>query len=133
MFRRKRRSFEDLQAEIESHLQMEADEIRDTAAAGESLPACGGLDVNGAQSGRPAPLNADSAARRNFGNITALEERWYESGRWTLFGQLGQELRNGMRLIKRGPGFSLFVILTLAMGIGATSTILSVAPVSRRP
>src|SRR5215472_11709058 len=108
MFRRKRRSFEDLQAEIESHLRLEADEIRDTALSAAGGPACGGPDVNRAQAGRPAPLDADAAARRTFGNVTALEERWYESSRWTFFDHSGLELRRGLRQLKQRPGFSLF-------------------------
>ena len=104
MFRSKKRSFEDFRAEIESHLQLEADEIRDTAPAADP----------------------DSAARRTFGNSTAVQEQWYESGRWTIFDHLLRELRAGMRQVKRRPGFSLFVTLTLAMGIGANSTIFSI-------
>jgi putative ABC transport system permease protein len=104
MFLRKKRSFEDFQAEIESHLQLEADEIRDTAPTADP----------------------DSAARRTFGNITAVQEQWYESGRRTFFDHLLRELRDGVRQIKRRPGFSLFVILTLAMGIGANSTIFGI-------
>src|SRR5579871_3598838 len=104
MFRRKKRPFEDFRAEIESHLSLEADEIRETAPS----------------------VDADSAARRTFGNITAVGEQWYESGRWRFFDQLRRELRHGVRQIRLRPGFSLFVILTLAIGIGANSTIFSI-------
>jgi predicted permease len=104
MFRRKKRSFEDFQAEIESHLELEADEIRGTAPAAD----------------------AAGTARRTFGNIAAIQEGWYESGRWMFFDHLGREFRHGLRQIKQKPGFSLFVILTLALGIGASSTIFSI-------
>ncbi len=104
MFWRKKRSFDDFKAEIESHLGLEADEIRDTAAS----------------------TDPDSAARRVFGNVTALQERWYEAGRWMFFDHLRRELRHGLRQIKQRPGFALFVILTLAIGIGANSTIFSI-------
>jgi predicted permease len=104
MFRRKRRSLEDFRAEIESHLALEADELRTS---------------------HPGP-NSDAAARRAFGNITAAQERWYEHGRSMFFDHLGRELRHGVRQIRRRPGFSLFVILTLALGIGANSTIFSI-------
>lgn len=104
MFLRKKRSFEDFQAEIESHLKLEADEIRGAAPSADP----------------------DSAARRNFGNIPAVEERWYESGRLMFFDHLGRELRHGVRQIKQRPGLSLFVVLTLAMGIGANSSIFSI-------
>lgn len=104
MFRRKKRSVEDFRAEVESHLKLEADEIRDATAV----------------------VDADSAARRTFGNVTTVQEQWYESGRWMLSEHLSRELRHGVRQIKRRPGFSLFVILTLAIGMGANSTIFSV-------
>ena len=104
MLRRKKRSFEDFQAEIESHLRLEADEIRD----------------------RGPCVHPDSAARQKFGNITAIEEQWYESRRWMFLDQLRLELQHGARQIRQKPGFSLFVILTLAMGIGANTTIFSV-------
>ena len=104
MFRRRKRSLEDFRAEIESHLGLEADEIRATAPSADS----------------------DAAARRTFGNVTAVEEQWYEHGRWMFFDNLGRELRHGGRQIRRKPGFALFVILTLAIGIGANSTIFSI-------
>ena len=104
MFWRKRRSLEDFQAEIESHLALEADEVRDTAPCADP----------------------DAAARRSFGNLTAAEESWSEHGRWMFLDHLGRELRHGLRQIKRRPGFCLFVILTLGMGIGANSAIFSV-------
>src|SRR5215831_13789607 len=74
MFWRKQRSFEDFRAEIESHLALEAVEIHETRAR----------------------VDADAAARRSFGNITALQERWYEHGRWMFFDHLGRELRQGV-------------------------------------
>jgi macrolide transport system ATP-binding/permease protein len=103
MFRRRKRSFEDFQTEIESHIGLEADEIRATASCADS----------------------DAAARRAFGNVAAVEEQWYEYGRWMFLDYLGRELRHGVRLIRQRPGFSLFMILTLAIGIGANSTIFS--------
>lgn len=103
-FRRKRRSLEDLQAEIASHLELEADELRD---AGRSV-------------------DAEGEARRAFGNVAALEEKWYEAGRWTFFDHLRRELRDGFRQMRRRPGFSFFVMLTLGAGIGANTTMFSV-------
>ncbi len=104
MFRRKKRSFEDFQAEIQSHLRLEADEIAGNAPSADSA----------------------SVALRTFGNVTAVQEQWYESRRWMLFDHLRRELRHGLRQIARRPGFALFVILTLAIGIGANSTIFSI-------
>ena len=49
------------------------------------------------------------------------------STRSTLFAGVTQDLRHGLRLLKREPGFSLLAILTIALGIGATTTLFSVA------
>jgi predicted permease len=101
---RKKRSFEDFQEEIESHLAIQADEIRDTEP-------CGDLDA---------------AARRAFGNVTTTQERWYEHRYWMFFDYLSRDMRQALRQMKRRPGFCMVVILTLALGIGANSAIFSI-------
>jgi predicted permease len=117
MFRRKKRSLDDFRAEIESHLGLEADEIegdrhqRPRGAENAPWDAC---------------VSPQATARRAFGNVAAVQEQWYESGRWMFFDHLAREFRHGLRQIRQRPGFSLFVILTLAVGIGANSTIFSV-------
>jgi macrolide transport system ATP-binding/permease protein len=55
--------------------------------------------------------------RRAFGNIAAIQEQWYEHGRPIFLENLVRDLNLGARQIRRRPAFSLFVILTLAMGI----------------
>lgn len=104
MFWRSKRSPEDFKAEVESHLAHEAELIN---AAGSC----------------PDP---DAAARRMFGNITAIEEARYEHEHWMWADHLGRDLRQGVRQLKNRPGFSLIVILTLALGVGATSAIFSI-------
>ena len=104
LLRRRKRPLEDFQAEIESHLALEADALCETNPASDS----------------------EAAARRAFGNIAAIQERWYEHGRLMFLDHLARDLRLGARQIRRRPGFSLFVILTLAVGIAANSAIFSV-------
>jgi predicted permease len=104
MWWRKKRSFEDFQEEIDSHLAIEADEIRDVGACADSA----------------------AAARRAFGNVAATQEKWYEHGHWMFFDSLSRDLRQALRQMKKRPGFCLVVILTLALGIGANSAVFSI-------
>src|SRR5512143_3987512 len=44
-----------------------------------------------------------------------------------VFPDLIQDARHGLRLLKREPGFAFVAVLTIALGIGATTTLFSVA------
>ena len=68
----------------------------------------------------------EQAARRAFGNVALVREAFYENGRWLLWDQICRDLRHALRLFWRRPGFSAVVVLTLALGIGATSAIFGV-------
>ena len=103
MFRRKRKS-SDFRAEIEAHIELERDRL--------------------IQQGR-SPEDAQVAARRAFGNVLQTEERFYESGRWQWWDNLRQDVRFGIRMLVRNPGFTVTVILTLALSIGANTAIFS--------
>jgi macrolide transport system ATP-binding/permease protein len=103
MFRRRRNS-SDFRHEIESHIELERDRLIRQ-----------GLN----------PEDAQAAARRAFGNVLQTEERLYESGRWLWWDNFQQDVRFGMRMLVRNPGFTLTVILTLALSIGANTAIFS--------
>ena len=71
--------------------------------------------------------DALQAARRRFGNTTAVREAVYEMNSLNLVESVWQDIRVGLRQLRRNPVFACSGILILALGIAATTVIFSIA------
>jgi putative ABC transport system permease protein len=74
-----------------------------------------------------APADAGREARRQFGNVTAIRERTRDQWGGVSIDVLVQDVRYGLRMIRKAPGFSGVAIASLAVGIGASTVLFSLA------
>jgi putative ABC transport system permease protein len=65
-------------------------------------------------------------ARREFGNVTLIEEQAREVWRWRWIEDLFSDVRFSLRQLRRSPAFAAAGALTLALGIGANTAVFSV-------
>ncbi len=72
------------------------------------------------------PAEARAAARRKLGNATQICEGVYRMNTLTFMEGLLRDARHAVRMIRTKPGFSVAVLLSLALGIGANTAIFSV-------
>jgi putative ABC transport system permease protein len=71
-------------------------------------------------------VDATYASQRALGNVTLAREDARAIWTWPSLERLWQDVRFGVRLLKRQPTFAATAILTLAIGIGVTTTVFSV-------
>lgn len=106
MFRRRRNSRDsDLDREIRAHLDLEAEEQQ----------------ANGV-----SPGEARYAARRALGNQTLVKEDTRAMWRWNSLDRFWRDFRYAFRALRKSKGFAITAVLTLALGIGASTAVFTV-------
>lgn len=100
-----RRSQDDFEDEIRSHIELEADRLRAL--------------------GMPSD-EAEFAARRNFGNRSIAEDRFYHAQRFSPMQDALRDVRHAWRALRRSPGFVITCVGTLALAMGAVAGMFTV-------
>jgi predicted permease len=95
---------DDLREELQFHLDQEATDLQKDGFSVES---------------------ARMAARRDLGNTGLVHEETRAVWTWTGLEQLGQDCRYGLRTLASNRTFTALAVLSLALGIGANTTIYS--------
>ncbi len=104
-WRRRRVEEDDLSEELRAHVAIEA---RQRVEAGQD------------------PFEAEQAARRAFGNIAQIREAARETWGWAGVERFFDDVRFGVRMLRKTPGWTAVICGMLALGIGLSTAIFSV-------
>jgi predicted permease len=99
------RRYDDLSVSIQEHLEERIDELME-----EGMPR----------------KEAERAARRGFGNVAWIEERSREAWQWPRVESILSDVKFSLRQFRKSPGFTFVVVVILALGIGANTTVFSI-------
>jgi hypothetical protein len=105
MWRRRKQSERDLERELRSHPDLEAEERREAGLL---------------------PDQVRYAAQRAFGNTTLIQDATRERWGWIFLDRLQQDVRYALRGMRKNSGFALAVMVTLALSIGANAAFFSI-------
>jgi len=97
---------DDLDRELRDHLDLEAEEQREAGLS---------------------PAEAQSAARRAFGNLALTKEDVRRAWGWSWIDDSFQDLRFAMRLLLRNRGFTAAAVIPLAFAIGCLACTATIA------
>ena len=101
---RRRALYDDLHEEIRAHIDERTDAL---IAQGMS------------------PADARAAARRAFGNVTTIQEDGRAAWEWPTLESFLKDVRYALRQLRRAPAVTTIIVLTMALGIAATTTVFS--------
>jgi predicted permease len=101
----RRQMYGELSEEIREHLEEKTEEL-----------VAGGMSRE----------EAAHAARREFGNMSLVEENGRDVWRWLSIENFLTDVRYGLRMLRRNPVFTAVGLLTIAIGIGADAAVFSV-------